>query len=658
MPYRGTAVLPAAMAVLLLSSAAVVASAPGRAAATPARPHASRPAPTVHWGRCSSAVPARARCGYIWTPVDPTRPTLGRQRVGFELYPRRDQNVPARGTLVGQEGGPGYPSTGSRSWYLDLFGSLVRTRDVLLVDMRGTGMSDVVRCPQLQQGTAPYVRAVALCGQQLGARADTYVTAYGANDLERVLDALRIGRIDLYGDSFGTFFAQTFALRHPERLRTLTLDASYPVSGQDPWWRDTNRAIRDALTRVCQRDQQCARLAGSSVQRLRRLAWRVHRNPVSGRAPDGEGKTRRVRVDGVNLALVTATATYGTSIYRELDAAVRAFRAGYRAPLLRLVAENVAAGGGFGPARDFSAGQYAAVICGDYPQLWDVRVPPGPVRADQYRDALARLRATDPRAFDPFRIDDWVASSWAEPRTCIDWPSPRRDVPPEPAVATYPSLPVLVLSGDLDTITSPEGGREVAARFPGATFVSVPNLGHVVALGDYQGCAAGIVRRFMRSGGDVSGTGCVGRYAPVRTVPRFVRTSDRLPPARADGTTSVPDRRVVNAALYAAGDVLTRWWVNYTASGVGLAGGTFTYRGDPDVRFRLRSLRFVKDVAVTGSLNWDRAAGQVRGVLQVDGPGGRDGHLHVSWDDWTRGATASVRGRLHAERINLVTPAP
>ena len=86
-----------------------------------------------------------------------------------------------------------------------------------------------------------------------------------------------------------------------------------------------------------------------------------------------------------------------------------------------------------------------------------------------------------------------------------------------------------MLSGDLDSVTSPEGGLDVASRFPNSTFVSVPNVGHVTAMGDKQGCAAGIVQRFVRTGGSTGDTSCVDTdYAPVRAVPEFARTSDGL----------------------------------------------------------------------------------------------------------------------------------
>ena len=84
------------------------------------------------------------------------------------------------------------------------------------------------------------------CGRQLGATAEDYGTADAADDLADVLDALGIDKIDLYGDSYGTFFGQVFAVRHGDRLRTLVLDSAYPVDGPDPWYRDTNPALRSS----------------------------------------------------------------------------------------------------------------------------------------------------------------------------------------------------------------------------------------------------------------------------------------------------------------------------------------------------------------------------------------------------------------------------
>ncbi len=615
----------------------------------------------VHWDACSNYVPKRAKCGHIMTMADPLRPELGKQRVGFEFYPRKDTSSSSLGTLVANEGGPGYPSTESRDYYLEMFGPLMQRRAVLLVDERGTGASDALKCKPLQRGTMGYERAVGVCGQRLGERADTFGTAYAADDMAAVLDALDIDQIDLYGDSYGTFFAQTMALRHPDRVRTLILDASYPLSGQDPWWADTNRAISDAVTRVCDRDPACSARPGDALSRLRNAASELHANPFRGTARDSEGTRKKVTVNGVNLALVTANATYGTTIYKELDAAVRAYHKGLRKPLKRLVAENISDDPDSGSPYYYSAAEYIAVICNDYPALWDVNLPPGSQREAQYHAARKALKLGDPDAFDPFRTDDWIKTGWTEARTCLQWPSPTDLVLPEEPGMDYPDLPTLVLSGDLDSVTSPEGGQDVASRFPDATFVSVPNTGHVTALGDRQGCVEGVVRRFLNSGGTVSGTDCVNTaYAPVRAVDVFARSMARLEPARQGLVvkSSSNDRRLVTAALAVSGDLVPRWWNNYTGDGVGLFGGTYSYTGDDVLRFHVTKYAFVRDVKATGTVVWNRDTGIYTVDLKVDGPGGRDGRITATWNDYDTDAMAKVRGKIHDRRVKLATRAP
>ncbi len=154
--------------------------------------------------------------------------------------------------------------------------------------------------------------------------------------------------------------------------------------------------------------------------------------------------------------------------------------------------------------RSYSEGAYAAVACHDYPTLWD---PAASIaeRRSQYRAARALL---EPDAYAPFPNDIWLRSLYINQyvKGCIEWPAPRYPDPPVPPGATYPAMPVLVLDGDLDVITPLGDSAQAASLFPGSTFVIVRNVGHVTALADYPGCAAGIVRRFLRtlSPGDVS----------------------------------------------------------------------------------------------------------------------------------------------------------
>jgi hypothetical protein len=87
-------------------------------------------------------------CGNLRVPFDRADPAAGTIPINFEWYPAGEA---AAGTIVAMEGGPGYPSTGSRDYYLELVGGLQRTRNLLLVDNRGTGASGLINCRPLQR---------------------------------------------------------------------------------------------------------------------------------------------------------------------------------------------------------------------------------------------------------------------------------------------------------------------------------------------------------------------------------------------------------------------------------------------------------------------------------------------------------------------------
>ena len=231
-----------------------------------------------------------------------------------------------------------------------------------------------------------------------------------------------------------------------------------------------------------------------------------------------------------------------------------------------------------------------------------------------------------------------------------------------PAGAAYPDVPVLVLNGDLDVITPMGDAQRAAALFPRSTLVPVSNVGHVTALADYPGCAAGIVRRFIRtlSPGDVS---CAARTPEVHVVPEFPRSVAAAPAARSAGgrDRSTPrGRRAAWAASWAVGDALARWWLMSGSKGHGLRGGSFTTTGEylayEPVRFRLRGVRFVPDLAVSGTVAWNRRAHNVRARLRLRGAA--RGRLSVAWSTTATRAVAFMRGRIAGRPVRLRMPAP
>ncbi len=261
-----------------------------------------------------------AWCTTINVPYDYFDRAAGTIRLGFQWYPATSGGR-ATGTILAVQGGPGYPTTDYAHAYRGVFGpQLLARRNLLLVDLRGTGTSSSFTCKRLQNWTldnsiAAYTRDTGACGRQLNhtrrlpgrggyvQASDLYTTANAARDVALLLHRLRTGPVDFYGDSYGTFFGQVFTARFHQLLHSVTLDSAYPVSEKNPFYPQTIETARSAFDLACRRSVACHRAApGSSWARIAAAARYLR--ATSGQRPhkDADGQAdprhgRRQRAD-------------------------------------------------------------------------------------------------------------------------------------------------------------------------------------------------------------------------------------------------------------------------------------------------------------------------------------------------------------------------
>jgi pimeloyl-ACP methyl ester carboxylesterase len=154
--------------------------------------------------------------------------------------PHTDTTRPAVGTIVPNPGGPGQSTIASAGLYTTALGPLRRDQDLLLIDPRGTGQSGVLQCPGLtaHDPLSLDLRTVGtICGAELGPRAGLYGSAAVADDIDAVRAALGLDKLDLWGDSYGTFLMTVYAARHPQHVRSVVLDGAFQIA-EDRWGRD------------------------------------------------------------------------------------------------------------------------------------------------------------------------------------------------------------------------------------------------------------------------------------------------------------------------------------------------------------------------------------------------------------------------------------
>jgi len=623
------------------------------------------------------AVSRLAWCTRINVPLDYRDPAAGHIKLGFQWYPATSGT--AVGTILAVQGGPGYPTTDYAPDYRGTFGPLLARRNLLLVNLRGTGNSSAFLCKPLQHwktadGIAAYTADTGKCGRQLNhtrklpgggyvQASDLYTTANAARDVALLLRRLRTGKVDFYGDSYGTFFGQVLTARYAKLLRSVTLDAAYPVSGKDPFYPQTIRTARYAFDVSCRRSVACHRAApGSAWARLSALATYLRQHPVKGRTRDPFGDKVTERVTAAKLSEMVNDAGSDSGVYRELDAAGRALLDDHDpAPLLRLTEQDVYTGDS-GPVREFNDGLYQATTCLDYPQPFSYSQTPAQ-RAAQYAQAVAALPAG---MFAPFTVHEWVTEPEEEFDACLGWPAPAH---PDPPITTPPpyaprNLPVLVLSGDLDSLTTPAEGQQTARDMgPSARWILVNNDTHVNAMDDPVGCASGLVRTFIAGPAALErmNASCAQRTPEVRVVGTFPATLSHVTPATARpgdqaGRTGL---RLAAAGAAAVGDAVWRWYYGDGVQGWGLRGGTFRFTGDGNsIGIRLKRVRWTSDTRVSGTVWWNQVTGRVWARLTIAGPGGTAAPVRLWYFDYVRHSAARLSGRYRGQRIAATMPAP
>jgi pimeloyl-ACP methyl ester carboxylesterase len=610
-------------------------------------------------------------------PLDYREAAAGHIKLGFQWYPATSGR--AAGTILAVQGGPGFPTTDYAADYRGTFLPLLGRRNLLLVNLRGTGNSSAFLCKPLQDwkasdGIKAYLADTGKCGRQLNhtrtlpgggyvQASDLYTTANAARDVALLLGELQLSDVDFYGDSYGTFFGQVLIARYAKLFRSVTLDAAYPVSGKNPFYPHMIKTARRAFNISCDRSAACHRAApGSAWARLGTLARYLRHHRVAGptRSPFGTRVTEHVTVRKLSEMVNDAGSDNG--VYRELDAAGRALlRRHDPVPLLRLTEQDIYTGTS-GPVREFNDGLYQATTCLDYPQPFAYRQTFGQ-RAASYRRALASLPA---QMFAPFTVHEWVTEPEEEFDACLDWPAPRH---PDPPITTRPpyaphNLPVLVLSGDLDSLTTPAEGRETARDMgPSARWILIHNDTHVNAMDDPVGCASGLVQRFIADPAGLKrmNASCAKRTPEVRVVGNFPATLSHVTPATARRGNQVGRTGLRLAAVgeAAVGDAVWRWYYGDGVKGWGLRGGTFRITGGSRaLGIHLSKVRWTSGARVSGNVRWNQVSGRVRAWLTVTGPHAGSATVKVRYFDYRAHATAIVSGRYRGHRLAATMPAP
>ena len=625
--------------------------------------------------KCSPA--PVAYCGTLMVPLDSADPGVNMIPIAYRWYPATFHSATPNGTLFPVEGGPGYPSIESvRGYDAVMYGSLTQRWNMLAVDLRGTGRSNALNCPALQNfaGQAsgkPYEDAVAGCVTALNHHwktpsgawvqaSDLFTSARAAADVVLVMQALAVPKIDLYGDSYGSFFAQVFANHYPNLIRSVILDSTYETQGLDPWYRSSIDDMPADFDHACTRSPACAAAETEPAwTRIEQLAKSLKKAPATGTVPVASGALAPVTMTAVGLIDLINDAAGDPEIYRGIDAAARADLLDHDpGPLLRLYAQRLKFDENYfnTPAPSYSDELYLAVSCLDYPQLFSLSSS----NAQRVAELKSARLALAPGTFAPFSANQWLEQNQnTEAYTaCLSWPDPVDAIPPTTGSTPLlpPTVPVLVLGGEFDTWTPPSDVPKVLAELGGhSRFIELANSTHVVGEGDTE-CGSELVEAFVAAPQDLDSldASCAPLVPPIDSVGAYPESVSGAAPLTPGSGNAVPTAglQLAAAAVETAGDARARHDAINVADDSGLHGGTAVAKGNT---ITLTDDQLIPGVAVSGTVTSGKT---VVATLAVTGPGSTRATLVAQWPIGTSVPVATVTGTVDGASLAGSMQAP
>lgn len=564
-------------------------------------------------------------------------------------------------------GGPGGEgvSAGGLSWFAD---AILEHYDIVYFDQRGIGLSNPLSCPNAYEANfMEYVNASDKAGQEgydtpeeqqqaiddARAYAEKCVAEMGiepaklaffgtdqvAEDIESFRAAIGDDKFMLYGVSYGTAVAQTYAAAHADHLSGLVLDGTLDLT-----LNGENSAISQekafdkvlvAALEACNADELCAAdMGGDAVAVYDKLAKQISEKPLTYEfpLPSGEKVTRAFTFN--QWEYNAAYQLYSPSERMMYLRALAAANQGDFIPMARLTYQNLTVD----PATleylgddTFSDTMFLSVLCTDDSFF-------SGTQEEKIAKTIAAGQASNGTV--P-RIDGSVYTGLS----CAFWPSSPKDVvTTEPLVAE--GVPTFVLNATLDPATPFEEGKAVYEKLANGYHIYVNGGQHSIYGLGYD-CPDKYITDFMVDGKLPEKREVVCEDWGANIVIRAYE------PLIATDAGAYTDTLKIFSAIDSKIQLQPEYFYGSFTEDVSVDcpfGGSFTFGpGDAGEAYTFENCAYTQGFILNGSGSYDYNKGIIAYDTQVSGV--KDGSLvytHNLADD-----TSSVSGEYGGEAINL-----
>ncbi|HEY6530097.1 MAG TPA: alpha/beta hydrolase [Cellvibrionaceae bacterium] len=421
-------------------------------------------------------------CSFISVREDPADPASNLINVHFLRIKAVNAN-PQLDPLVLIQGGPGGSSQIMAYSLHRYFAAVRQNRDLLFIDLRGTGESNPLNCEGLEVITSElsdkdalhtYRALMEKCATKFEKNAPFYSTQGAAADMESIRTRLGYRQFNLWGASYGSRVALKYATEYPAFTRSLVLDGLAPRAISLPRFiaRDATTAFAK-LNDYCDRDRLCKQHYGDLnlnaekiIQHLQ-TAESEHRperiflpDPLNQKPKEWIFTPRR-------FAQLIISALYSRELTSLTPRALKEAAEGN----YQLLGTLSALAEANNEQLSIAEGLYYSVIC---------------------NEDLAQTSAS-PTA-DPFFMGvDLVEDKLA---VCAHWPKAEISTTLKKPTKQINNTPTLLLSGALDPVTPKVWADLVALTQLNHQAIEVPGGNHVVSI---LGCLPNLIAHFINT---------------------------------------------------------------------------------------------------------------------------------------------------------------
>ncbi|MDX6303249.1 MAG: hypothetical protein QOI77_218 [Blastocatellia bacterium] len=422
-----------------------------------------------------SGITKDALCGQYEVYEDRAKNTGRMIKLYVMVLPALSDN-PAPDPIFYFQGGPGGSAVSVAA--ASFMARLHRTRDVVLVDQRGTGKSNPLPCSF--RGNTDELRgyfvegltieSVRTCRAELEKNADLrlYTTTLAMADLDDVRAALGYDKLNVYGGSYGATAALSYLNFDPQHVRTVTVAGVAPPDNSLPL--AFAKGVEHALNRLfddCAAEAKCHAAFPDLRKDWATVVANLSKGPVNIDAPNPyTGQKQQATMTREGFVELVREVLYVPTVMSLMPAVIHEMSQGDFSHFA-FYAYQVRWGIDAGIAR----GMQLSVMCAeDIPFLKE-----------------ADIQSNMGRTF--YGVD----KAHAYMKACEQWP--RGEMPAKFREPIKSDLPVLILSGELDPVTPPDLATPLLRYLPNGRQVLMHNATHST----YE-CQERLARDFIERG--------------------------------------------------------------------------------------------------------------------------------------------------------------